>query len=76
MDTRIKPGAKNINDWDGFDPNFDNATNLINNEKWLKEKIAEGLGLDPTYKTSTGNMSKSKGDYYRMETSVVFGTKR
>jgi RHS repeat-associated protein len=83
METRIKPAAKNINAeyWDGFDSNLDDATNLINNEKWLKEKIAEGytvvdVGLDPTYKTSTGNISKSKGKHYRMETSVVFGTKR
>jgi len=50
-------------------------------KKWLKGKISEGytvvdVGLDPGFKTSTGNMSKSKGEYYKMETRVVFGTKR
>lgn len=82
MDDRIIPAAKNINaeHWTGFDSKLSPEVNVANNRKWIEEKIAEGytvvdVGLDPRYKTSTGNMSLSKGAYYGVETEVAFGTR-
>lgn len=82
MDDRIIPAAKNINAeyWTGFDSNLSPEVNVANNKKWIEEKIAEGytvvdVGLDPRYKTLTGNMSLSKGVYYGVETEVAFGTR-
>ncbi len=82
MDDRIIPAAKNINaeHWTGFDSKFSPEVNVANNRKWIEEKIADGytvvdVGLDPRYKTSTGNMSLSKGAYYGVETEVAFGTR-
>ena len=61
--------------WDGFDPNLSQAENLANNRQWIQGLKEEGytiydVGLDPRY-SSQGDMSK--GAYYEMETSEIFG---
>ena len=83
QEKRVDPSAKNINAeaWGGWNRNLSEPENVANNKKWIEGKIAEGytvidIGLDPTRKTKTGNMSKAKGPYYKIETEVAFGTKR
>jgi uncharacterized protein RhaS with RHS repeats len=81
---RVIASAKKIGAeyWDGFDrDNLSDEANLANNRKWIEGKIAEGysvvdIELDPEYVNKGGKGSKTKEDYYKMETEVAFGTKK
>jgi len=61
--------------------NLSKNENIANNKLWIQQKVAEGytvidIGLDPAIILDSGNMSKAKGPYYKVETEIAFGTKK